>query len=359
VKVGIVGMPNAGKSTLFNALTSGGAQTGDYPFTTIEPNVAVAQVPDRRLERLAETLASSQVTPETIDFHDIAGLVRGAAEGEGLGNQFLASIRETDAICHVVRVHPLDSGVPHPEGSVDPLRDVETIETELVLADYDQAERRLERVTKQARSGDPEAIAERDWLEEVRDALAEGRPVRSVPPPEGAPEAVRHLQALTSKPVLYVANVEEGEQQVPEALARHAADNDAVAIALSARIEGELAELGPDEAAEMRESYGLEGETGLERLVRAAWDLLGLITFYTAGEGTEAVARSLPEGGTALDAAGTIHTDIQDGFVKAEVIGWDELVEFGSYGAAREAGRLRIEGRDYPVREGDVVTIRT
>ncbi|MFM9076662.1 MAG: redox-regulated ATPase YchF [Solirubrobacterales bacterium] len=359
MKVGIVGMPNAGKSTLFNALTKGGAQTGDYPFTTIEPNVAVAQVPDRRLEELAGTLESSQVTPETIDFHDIAGLVKGASEGEGLGNQFLASIRETDAICHVVRVHPLESGVPHPEGSVAPLRDVETIETELVLADYDQVERRLERVANQAKSGDAEAAAERDWLEVVKEALAEGRPVRSVPAPEGAPDAVRHLQALTSKPVLYVANVEEGEQEVPEALARHAEETGAVAIALSARIEGELSELGPAEAAEMRESYGLEGETGLERLVRAAWDLLGLITFYTAGEGTEAVARSLPQGGTAWDAAGTVHTDIQEGFIKAEVIGWNELVEFGTYAAARDAGRLRIEGRDYVVSEGDVVTIRT
>lgn len=357
MKVGIVGMPNAGKSTLFNALTRGGAQTGDYPFTTIEPNVAVAEVPDERLDRLSETLESSKVTRATIDFHDIAGLVKGASEGEGLGNQFLASIRETDAICHVVRAHS-DEGVPHPDGSVDPIRDIETIETELVLADFDQAERRLERVTKQARSGDAEAIAEQEWLEMVRDALAEGRPVRSVPTPEGAPDAVRHLQALTSKPMLYVVNVDEGESEVPDDIARHAAANDAVAIALSHRIEGELAELDPTEAGEMRESYGIDSASGLEQLVRAAWELLGLITFFTAGEGTEAVARSLPRGGTAWDAAGTIHTDIQDAFVKAEVIGWEELVEFGSYAAAREAGRLRIEGRDYVVADGDVVTIK-
>ena len=357
MKVGIVGMPNAGKSTLFNALTRGGAQTGDYPFTTIEPNVAVAEVPDERLDRLVETLNSSKVTRATIDFHDIAGLVKGASEGEGLGNQFLASIRETDAICHVVRAHS-DEGVPHPDGSVDPIRDIETIETELVLADFDQTERRLERVTKQARSGDPEAIAEKEWLEQVRDALAEGRPVRSVPAPEGAPDAVRHLQALTSKPMLYVVNVDEGEAEVPEAVADHASANGAVAIALSHRIEGELAELDPAEAEEMRESYGIDSASGLEKLVRGAWELLGLITFFTAGEGTEAVARSLPRGGTAWDAAGTIHTDIQDGFVKAEVIGWEELVDLGSYSAARDAGRLRIEGRDYVVADGDVVTIK-
>jgi GTP-binding protein YchF len=357
VKVGIVGMPNAGKSTLFNALTEGGAQTGDYPFTTIEPNVAVAEVPDSRLDALVETLDSSKVTPATIYFHDIAGLVKGASEGEGLGNKFLASIRETDAICHVVRAHA-DDGVPHPDGSVDPMRDIETIETELVLSDYEQSERRLERVTKQARSGDPEAIAERDWLERVRNALAEGRPVRSVPAPDGAPHAERHLQALTSKPMLYVANVDEGTSEVPAAIAEMAARHEAVAIALSARIEGELAELDAEEAAEMRESYGVEGESGLARLVRAAYDLLGLITFFTAGEQTEAVARSLPRGGTALDAAGTIHTDIADGFIKAEVIDWSELVELGTYAAARERGLLRIEGRDYTVRDGDVVTIK-
>ncbi|MEX0621234.1 MAG: redox-regulated ATPase YchF [Solirubrobacterales bacterium] len=357
MKVGIVGMPNAGKSTLFNALTEGGAQTGDYPFTTIEPNVAVAEVPDERLDALVKTLDSSKITPATIYFHDIAGLVKGASEGEGLGNKFLASIRETDAICHVVRAHD-DSGVPHPDGSVNPLRDIETIETELVLSDYEQTERRLERVTKQARSGDAEAIAERDWLEKVRDALAEGRPVRSVPAPEGAPDAERHLQALTSKPMLYVANVDEGTSEVPADLAALAAKHDAVAIALSARIEGELAELDAEEAAEMRESYGVEGESGLYRLVKAAYDLLGLITFFTAGEQTEAVARSLTRSGTALDAAGTIHTDIADNFIKAEVIDWSELVELGTYSAARDRGLLRIEGREYVVRDGDVITIK-
>jgi ribosome-binding ATPase len=356
VKVGIVGLPNAGKSTLFNALTKGGAQTGDYPFTTIEPNVAIAQVPDERLRQVGETVGSSELVPATISFHDIAGLVKGASEGEGLGNRFLASIRETDAICHVVRCHA-DSGVPHPDGRVDPLADIETIETELILSDYEQAERRLERVGKQAKSGDAEAIAEREWLEAVRDVLAQGRPARAIPVPESAPGAALNLQALTTKPILYVANVDEGDAEAPAPVAAHAAAIGAGVVAVSARIEGELAELDPAEAEEMRESYGVEG-SGLERLVRAAYELLGLITFFTAGEGKEAVARPLPRGSTAWQAAGTIHTEIQDAFVKAEAIGWEQLVECGGYSAARDRGLLRIEGRDYVVQDGDVITIK-
>ncbi|HVT00178.1 MAG TPA: redox-regulated ATPase YchF [Solirubrobacterales bacterium] len=356
MKVGIVGLPNAGKSTLFNALTSGGAQIGNYPFTTIEPNVAVAQVPDERLEAVAKTVNSSELVPATIDFHDIAGLVKGASEGEGLGNQFLASIRETDAICHVVRCHE-DAGVVHPDGRVDPVADIETIETELILADYEQVERRIGRVGKQAKSGDKEAIAEQAWLGEVQTALAAGRPARSVPVPDAAPEAARNLGALTTKPILYVANVDEETSEVPEPVAAHANSVDAGAVAVSARIEGELAELDPSEAAEMRESYGVEG-SGLARLVRAAYDLLELITFFTAGEDKEAVARPLHRGATALEAAGTIHTEIMEAFVKAEAIGWAQLVECGGYVAAREKGLLRVEGRDYLVADGDVITIR-
>jgi len=356
MKVGIVGLPNAGKSTLFNALTKGGAQTGDYPFTTIEPNVAVAQVPDERLEQVAATVRSSELVPATISFHDIAGLVKGASEGEGLGNQFLASIRETDAICHVVRCHD-DSGVPHPDGRVDPLADIETIETELVLSDYEQVERRLGRVGKQAKSGDKEAIAELAWLEAVHEALAAGRPARSIPMPDGAPDAARNLQALTTKPILYVANVDEGDAEPPAAVAEHAGMANAGVVAVSARIEGELAELDAAEAAEMRESYGVEG-SGLARLVRAAYDLLELLTFFTAGEGKEAVARPLRRGATALEAAGTIHTEIMEAFVKAEAIGWEELVECGGYAPARDKGLLRIEGRDYVVQDGDVITIK-
>jgi ribosome-binding ATPase len=356
MKVGIVGLPNAGKSTLFNALTKGGAQTGDYPFTTIEPNVAIAEVPDERLERVAETVRSNKLVPATIAFHDIAGLVKGASEGEGLGNKFLASIRETDAICHVVRCHE-DSGVPHPDGRVDPIADIETIETELLLSDFEQVERRLERVGKQAKSGDAEAIAERGWLERVRDAIAAGEPARSVPVPDAAGHGPRQLQALTSKPILYVANVDEGDAEVPEAVAAHAATVGAGSVAVSARIEGELAELDPGEAAEMRESYGVEG-SGLARLVRSAYDLLELITFFTAGEDNEAVARPLRRGSTAWESAATIHTEIQDEFIKAEVIGWEDLVEQGGYAPARDKGLLRIEGRDYVVADGDVITIK-
>jgi ribosome-binding ATPase len=356
MKVGIVGLPNAGKSTLFNALTSGGAQIGNYPFTTIEPNVAVAQVPDERLEAIAKTVRSSELVPATIDFHDIAGLVKGASEGEGLGNQFLASIRETDAICHVVRCHQ-DAGVVHPDGRVDPLADIETIETELILSDYEQVERRIPRVGKQVKTGDKAAAAEQAWLEAVKDALAAGRPARSVPVPEIAPDSARNLGAITSKPILYVANVDEETAEVPEAVAAHANSVDAGAVAVSARIEGELAELDAEEAAEMRESYGVEG-SGLARLVRAAYDLLELITFFTAGEDKEAVARPLHRGATALEAAGTIHTEIMEAFIKAEVIGWAELVEQGGYVAARDKGVLRVEGRDYEVQDGDVITIR-
>jgi ribosome-binding ATPase len=356
MKIGIVGLPNAGKSTLFNALTEGGAQTGDYPFTTIEPNVAIARVPDERLERVAETVGSSELVPATIAFHDIAGLVKGASEGEGLGNRFLASIRETDAICHVVRCHSA-SDVPHPDGRVDPIADIETIETELVLADYQQVERRLERVSKQAKAGDAEAIAERDWLEAAREALAAGRPARTVRVPETASEAPRLLQALTTKPTLYVANVDEGDAEAPRGVVDHAAAIGAGVVAVSARIEGELAELDPAEAAEMRESYGVEG-SGLARLVRAAYELLELITFFTAGEDVEAVARPIHRGATAWEAAGTIHTEIQDAFVKAEAIGWEELIECGGYAPARDRGLLRIEGRDYVVADGDVITIK-
>ncbi len=356
MKIGIVGLPNAGKSTLFNALTRAGAETGDYAFTTIDPNVAIVGVPDDRLERVAATVGSSEVVPETIQFHDIAGLVPGASQGEGLGNQFLAAIRETDAICHVVRVH--DGGsVPHPEGRVDPLGDIELIETELLAADLEQAERRLERVTKQARSQDKEAIAERDWLEQVVEALGSGRPVRDVPVPAAAAEAPRRLFALTSKPVLYVANVDEGTDEVPEAIAAHARAAGAKAVAISARVESELGELEPEEADEMRAELGIS-ESGLDLLIGAAFDLLELIVFFTAGEDKEAMARSLRRGSNAWEAAGQIHGEIQQAFVRAEVVGWKDLVETGGYVQARERGVLRTEGRSYVVADGDVITIK-
>ncbi len=355
MRIGIVGLPNAGKSTLFNALTSAAAETGEYPFTTVEPNVSVVPVPDPRLDAVAEVTGASPLVPETIEFRDIAGLVRGASEGEGLGNRFLAEIRETDAICHLVRAHS-EARVPHPQGEQDPVRDIQTVETELRLADVEQARRRLERVTKQARGGDPADAAERDWLEQVLAALERGEAARAVVAPAAASQAPARLQALTAKPVLYVANVDEGVEDVPAPMAE-AIRGRGAAIAISARVEAELAELDAADAAAMREELGL-GEGGLERLVRAAYDLLDLVTFFTAHEGSEARARSLPRGGTALDAAARVHTDIAAGFVRAEVIGWRELVDAGGYAAARSRGSLRIEGRDYVVADGDVITIR-
>jgi ribosome-binding ATPase len=356
MKVGIVGMPNAGKSSLFNALTKAGAQAANYPFTTIEPNVAIVGVPDRRLGQVARTVGASEVIPDTIAFHDIAGLVRGAHQGEGLGNQFLANIRETDAMVHVVRVHT-DENVVHPEGLVDPVRDAETIETELIFADLEQAERRHGRVVRQARSGDRAAVAEEAWLRQVIAALQEGRPVRSVPPPEDAPHAMRDLAPLTAKPVLLVANVEEGSQEVPPALAEHAAAQGAAVVAVSSRLEAELSELADEEAAAMRSDYGL-AESGLDRVVGGAFGLLDLLTFFTAGEAKPAQSWHLRRGLTAWHAAGEVHSDIQRGFVRAEVIGWDRLVEAGGYAGARERGELRLEGRDYVMRDGDVITVK-
>ena len=355
-RIGIVGMPNAGKSSLFNALTKAGAEAANYPFTTIEPNVAVVPVRDERLEEVARTVSASEIVWDTIDFHDIAGLVAGAHEGEGLGNRFLANIRETDAIVHVVRAHR-DEGVIHPEGSVDALRDIETIETELVLADLEQAERRLERATRQARGGERTAIAEEAWLKQVVAELSAGRPARGVPLPEDAPNVARELGLLTAKPVLFVANVDEGSELVPSEITAHADALGAGAVAISSRIEAELAELDDDDAAAMREELGVS-ESGLQRVVREAFALLRLIAFFTAGEAKPAQSWHLRDGLTAWHAAGEIHSDIQKGFVRAEVIGWRELVDAGGYAGARDRGTLRLEGRDYAIADGDVITVK-
>jgi ribosome-binding ATPase len=355
-RIGIVGLPNAGKSSLFNALTKAGVEAANYPFTTIEPNVAVVPVLDERLVEVARTVKASEIVWDTIDFHDIAGLVAGAHKGEGLGNRFLANIRETDAIVHVVRAHG-DDNVIHPEGRVDPLADIDTIETELVLADLEQAERRVDRVAKQAKGGDRVAIAEEGWLREVIDELQAGRPARGVPAPEDAPHALRDLGSLTAKPVLFVANVDEGSEEIPEEIATHAAAQGAGAVAISSRIEAELAELEEEEAALMRSELGVS-ESSLQRIVHGAFSLLHLIAFFTAGEAKPAQSWHLRDGLTAWHAAGQIHSDIQKGFVRAEVVGWRELVDAGGYAGARERGTLRLEGRDYAMRDGDVITVK-
>ncbi|HEY1689187.1 MAG TPA: redox-regulated ATPase YchF [Solirubrobacteraceae bacterium] len=355
-RIGIVGLPNAGKSSLFNALTRAGAEAANYPFTTIEPNVAVVPVLDERLEQVAKTVGASELVHDTIDFHDIAGLVAGAHAGEGLGNKFLANIRETDAIVHVVRAHT-DDGVIHPEGSVNPAKDIETIEAELALADLEQAERRLQRVSRVAKAGDRTAIAEEAWLRQAIEALQAGSPVRSVPLPQDAPHAARDLGALTAKPVLFVANVDEGSDEVPQEIAAHAAAQGAKAVAVSARLEAELSELDDEEAASMRGEWGLS-ESSLQRVVAGAFDLLRLIAFFTAGEAKPAQSWHLRDGLTAWHAGGEIHSDIQKGFVRAEVIGSQELVEAGGYAGARDRGLLRLEGRDYLMQDGDVITIK-
>jgi GTP-binding protein YchF len=355
-RIGIVGMPNAGKSSLFNALTKAGAEAANYPFTTIEPNVAVVPVHDERLEQVAQTVGASEIVWDTVGFHDIAGLVAGAHQGEGLGNRFLANIRETDAIVHVVRAHS-DERVVHPEGRVDPLKDIETIEAELALADLEQAERRIERVARQARGGERAAVAEEAWLARVIQELQSGRPARGVPVPQEAPNAARDLGSLTAKPVLFVANVDEGSEDVPAQIAAHASAQGARAVAVSSRIEFELAELEEQDAAAMRAELGVS-ESGLQRVVREAFALLRLIAFFTAGEAKPAQSWHLRQGLTAWHAAGEIHSDIQKGFVRAEVIGWRELVDAGGYAGARERGTLRLEGRDYEMADGDVITVK-
>jgi GTP-binding protein YchF len=356
MRVGIVGTPNAGKSSLFNALTAAGAQVAGYPFTTVEPNVAVVPVADERLERVAEVVGASALAPDTIEFRDIAGLVAGAHRGEGLGNRFLAHIREADALVHVVRCHE-DANVPHPSGRVDPVADALAVESELRHADLEAAERRLERVRRRARGGEPGARAEEAWLERVLERLAAGGPARGLDPPSEAPDAGRELGALTAKPVLFVANVAEGDEEVPADLAAHAAERGTTAVAVPARLEAELAELDPEEAGALRAELGV-GESGLRRVVRGAFELLDAIAFFTADPGRPAMSRHVPRGTTAWQAAGRVHGDMQRGFVRAEAISWEDLVEAGGYAGARERGSLRTEGRDYVVADGEVLHFR-
>ncbi|MCS7283002.1 MAG: redox-regulated ATPase YchF [Anaerolineae bacterium] len=361
LQIGIVGLPNVGKSTLFNALTRAGAAVGAYPFTTIDPNRGVVPLPDRRLEALAKLVGPQQVTPATVEFVDIAGLVRGSHRGEGLGNRFLAHIREVDAIVIVARCFA-DPDVVHVDGSVDPVRDLEVLDLELVLADLETVQRRLEKTRPAARSRPRELATELALLEDLEQRLQRGERA-SLWAAEGEEQAAlaRELFLLTAKPRLYVANV--AEEDLPDggewaaAVAARAQVEGAPCIVLSARLEADLASWSPEEAAEYRAGLGLK-ESGLEALVWAAYRLLDLITFFTIAGGREVRAWSVRRGATAPEAAGKVHSDMQRGFIRAEVIHWEELVRAGGWAAARERGLIRIEGRDYRIQDGDVCLFR-
>ncbi len=359
-KCGIVGLPNVGKSTLFNALTeTAAAQAANYPFCTIEPNVGEVAVPDPRLERLAGLAKSAQIIPTRLTFVDIAGLVRGASKGEGLGNQFLANIREVDAIAHVVRCFE-DGEITHVEGKVDPIRDIETIETELMLADLESLEKRVDNLTKKARGGDKESKEMLELVTRSLELLRDGKPARLIERKPEQENLFRQLGLLTSKPVLYVCNVDEASAKDGNEFSRRvevrAREEGAVAIVISAKIESEIATLSREERTEFLETLGLH-EAGLDRLIRAGYDLLHLITFFTVGP-KEARAWTVNRGTRAPQAAGVIHTDFEKGFIRSETIGYDDYVTLGGETGAREAGKLRLEGKEYVVADGDVLHFR-
>jgi GTP-binding protein YchF len=358
---GIVGLPNVGKSTLFNALTSTAqAEAANYPFCTIEPNVGRVSVPDERLEKIAALSKSAQVIPTYLDFADIAGLVRGASKGEGLGNQFLGHIREVDAIVHVLRCFE-DENITHVEGRIDPIADAETVETELMIADLESLERRADALGKKAKGGDRDSKAQLELMQRALDALRDGRPARTADVPEDDLRAWQGLQLLTAKPVLYVCNVEENSaadgNAASAAVAAWAAEQGAGCVVIAAAIEAEVAQIeDPEDRTAFLAEMGLT-ETGLTRIIRAGYDLLALITYFTSGP-KETRAWTVRQDAKAPEAAGVIHTDFERGFIRAETIGYDDFIACGGEAGAKEAGKMRSEGRDYQVRDGDILLFR-